>query len=406
MATVIEMPKLSDTMEEGGIANWLKKEGEQVEEGEPLVEIETDKSTIEYASPAEGILLKVLIKKGESSPLRSPIAVLGKKGESFDAALTNRQKPEAKGGITEERQETPKAMVMPNTKQETFAPSKRVKASPLAKKMATDKGLDLKLIAGSGPHGRIIARDLESLSVASPTVSTVSGDQKIPLTMMRKTIAKRLVAGKNEAPHFYLTISANMETVLKWRQELNDHPDVESGQLPKVSVNDLLILVTAKALRQHPSVNASWHGEHIMLHSAIHIAFAVALPSGLITPVIPNTDSLLAREIARQSKLLGEKAKKGELQAAEYTGGTFTISNLGMTGVESFTAIISPPQACILAVGKTQRVPHVAEDGSIIAQHRVKMTLSCDHRVVDGMVGARFLETLVSYLENPLFILS
>lgn len=421
MASLITMPKLSDTMEEGGIANWIKKEGEKIEEGDPLVEIETDKATVEYASPFEGTLLKILVPAGKSGKLQAPIAVLGNKGETFD--LDKLLKTNGSSGADSHHQTAPSAAKEVRESKESrselpipapVASSKdsRVKASPLAKKIASSQGLDLQNIQGSGPNGRIVVRDLNTANLKStPSTQTEPrpaqhSDQKIPLSMMRKTIARRLLSAKNEAPHFYLTISANMEKMLSWKDELNAHKDVAAGKLSKVSMNDLVILATAKALSQHPEVNSSWEGEYILQHGAIHVAFAVALAGGLITPVIFDTDGLGIREIARQSKFLGEKARKGELKPEEYTGGTFTISNLGMTGVEEFTAIINPPQVCILAVGRTQKVPHVNEAGALVAQSRMKMTLSCDHRVVDGMVGARFLETLVSYLENPLMMLA
>lgn len=400
MATIIEMPKLSDTMEEGAIASWLKKEGDVVEEGEPLVEIETDKSTIEYASPEDGTLLKILVQGGTSSPLRAPIAVIGEKGESFDLtkiikAETNIKKPE---------KEDVKLTSPKNQKDTKEEKSSRVKASPLAKRLAQEKGLDLNQLNGSGPNGRIIAKDIEKSSPTNPL--TQESDISLPVDMMRKTIAKRLVAAKNEAPHFYLSVSANMENVLKWRKSLNSQLKPEDEKTLKVSINDLLILLTAKAIKKHSIVNSSWQKDSIIQRGSINIAFAVALPSGLITPTIFAADKINIREISRQSKELVKKAYAGALAPQEYNGGSFTISNLGMTKVEEFTAIINPPQSCILAVGCTKKVPYVSEYGNIEAQERVKMTLSCDHRVVDGMSGAKFLETLISYIENPMLLLS
>ncbi len=421
MASLITMPKLSDTMEEGGIANWIKKEGERIEEGDPLVEIETDKATVEYASPFEGTLLKILVPAGKSGKLQVPIAVLGSKGETFDldklltASGATSSEVHHQGARAPSIEKNTKELVSASASVSSLAQDSRVKASPLAKKIAKSQGLDIQNITGSGPNGRVVVRDLSLANTksapSSQSVKTESRqaqqlDQKIPLSMMRKTIARRLLSAKNEAPHFYLTISANMERMLSWKDELNAHKDVLAAKLPKVSMNDLVILATAKALSLHPEVNASWEGEFILQHGAIHVAFAVALPGGLITPVISHTDTLGIREIARQSKFLGEKARNGELKTEEYSGGTFTISNLGMTGVEEFTAIINPPQVCILAVGRTQKIAHVNDEGVLVAQSRMKMTLSCDHRVVDGMVGARFLETLVSYLENPLMMLA
>jgi pyruvate dehydrogenase E2 component (dihydrolipoamide acetyltransferase) len=406
------MPKLSDTMEEGGIATWLVKEGQSFEEGDPLLGIETDKATVEYMSPYAGTLLKILVPEGTSCKLRDPIAVYGSKGETFDLAQLMKEWEKSFGKKTSHEPEVKKETVsvaasvtQVETKTQT---STRTKASPLAKKIAKEQGLDLNSLLGTGPNGRIIARDLASAktSVNLNRPTQQAGDVKIPHSMMRKTIAKRLLAAKNEAPHFYLGVSANMENMLSWREDLNKHKDVVAGKLAKVSVNDLLILTVSKALRLHPEVNSSWQEDCILQYGSVNVAFAVALPSGLITPVLFNSDTLGIREIARLSKELGEKAKKGTLKPEEYNGGTFSISNLGMTQVEAFTAIINPPQSCILAVGRTQRVPHVDDDGKLIVQHRMKMTLSCDHRVVDGMVGAKFLETLIKFLEAPLSMLA
>ena len=416
MTILIQMPKLSDTMEEGVISEWFKSEGEFVEEGEPLLAIETDKATMEYASPEEGTILKIIEKAGSNVPLNQPIAIFGEKGESFnleeilkDAKSSSQTASEpAAPAKAEESQtvqvETPSA---PSTHQ-----SSRIRVSPLARKMAASQGIDLSSLQGSGPNGRILQRDIEAGGIKSSQASLTAHHEvspqleskKIPHTMMRKTIAKRLLAGKNDAPHFYLTVSAGMDDMIKWRQSLNASTDVSQSPHLKVSLNDLIILSVAKALEKHPQVNSSWHDDHIMQHGHIDISMAVALPSGLITPVIHNANLLGVRGISKRAKELAKKAKDGRLQPDEYTGGTFTISNLGMTKVESFTAIINPPQACILAIGCSKLVPHVNEQGQIITQNRMNLTMSCDHRVVDGMIGARFLETLISYIENPLLM--
>lgn len=421
MAQIITMPKLSDTMEEGGISSWLVKEGQSFEEGAPLLAIETDKATVEYASPYSGTLLKILAPEGKACKLQEPIAVFGEKGETFnlDELLKGSGKTPAPAPAPEKKSDdTPKQsspepkkekVPTPTVQEETSSHDphdQRAKASPLAKKMAKEQGIDLASLAGSGPNGRIVARDVKASPTRSAQAVQSREDRKIPLNMMRKTIAKRLLAAKNEAPHFYLTVSANMEKILRWREDLNAHKDVVSGNAAKVSVNDLLILIVSKALRLHPVVNSSWHDDYILEYGSVNVAFAVALPNGLITPVVFGSDSLGIREIARLTKELGEKAKKGALKTEEYLNGTFTISNLGMTKIEEFTAIINPPQSCILAVGRTQAVPHVDENRQIVIQDRMKMTLSCDHRVVDGMTGAKFLETLVDFLENPLAMLS
>lgn len=432
MALVIEMPKLSDTMEEGGIANWLKKEGEKIGEGEPLVEIETDKATQEYESPEEGVLLKILVQPGKAVALRTPIAIIGAAGEKFDlAALT--------GGGTKTAATTP-AAAAPSTGAVPPKPTAkpvgapvgavtvtsaqaapvvvgRVKASPLARKVAAELGVDVSQISGSGPAGRVVLRDIEHRSgsgaaaaqsaLAQPAVAGAASTT-IPVTMMRKTIAKRLLAAKNDAPHFYLTISADVTKLEAWRQQLNGAAAkaAKAGvAATKVSLNDVVILAASRALKVHPEVNSSWQGDTILQHAEAHVAIAVALPEGLVTPVIRRADALGLRDIAASVRDLAGKAKDGKLSNDAYAGGTFTISNLGMFGIEEFTAIINPPQAAILAVGAALPTPWVDEHGALVVQQRMKMTLSCDHRVVDGATGAKFLQTLVSYLEEPMQML-
>ncbi len=427
MAKLIVMPKLSDTMEEGAVANWLKKEGDAIDEGQDLVEIETDKATMAFASSAEGVVLKILLDPKKSVPLGAPMCVIGTKGESYNVdELISASGP---GGKSADAGSAKKAPAKPATgstastasttgstkSTETPAESSgvsggRIKASPLAKKIAKDLGVDIARMTGSGPGGRIIMKDVESqkggsrAGVASGTQGSFArrGDRTVALTMMRKTIAKRLLAGKNEAPHFYLTVSADMTRMQDWRARLNKDAD-KTGI--KVSVNDLLTLATAKALAQHPEINASWQGDSIIEYGDVHVAMAVALPTGLVTPVIRNADQRSIRDIATQAKELAAKAKEGKLTNEDYAGGTFTISNLGMLGIEEFTAIINPPQAAILAVGATIMTPWVDGAGQIKAQPRMKMTLSCDHRVIDGAMGAQFLKTLVSYIEEPLCML-
>jgi pyruvate dehydrogenase E2 component (dihydrolipoamide acetyltransferase) len=429
MAEVIEMPKLSDTMEEGGIAAWLKKEGDFVKEGEAFVEIETDKATMEYNSPFEGTLLKILVPAGKACALNEPICVIGEKGENVDLGSLG-----GKGKAEAPKAEAPKpAVPAPAAKAPAPAAAKaapapaapasgeRLRASPLAKKVAEEKQVDLSQIQGSGPNGRVVIRDVEQalagggaaakaqapakeIGSLQPMPLPQFGDQDIPVNMMRKTIAKRLLAGKNEAPHFYLTRSVNMSRLNAWRQRLN--AEAEAQKLQKVSVTDLLVLAVSRALMKHPEVNSSWQGDFIRRYGAAHIAVAVAIPDGLITPVVRNANHLGARDIARATKDLIDRAKTGGLKPDEYQNGTFSISNLGMMGIEHFTAIINPPQAAILAVGATIPTPWVNEAGAVEVQPRMTMTMSCDHRVVDGAVGAAFLQTLASYLEDPLLILS
>ncbi len=434
MAQIIEMPKLSDTMEEGGIANWLKKEGDAVDIGEPLVEIETDKATQEYESPEDGVLLKIIVQPGKTVALRTPIAVIGAKGESFDleTLLKGKGAPAAKKAEAPAKEKVevlavaakasapsvPAVSAKPAAIAPTPNASGRVRSSPLARKVAEELGLAIESIAGSGPGGRVVMKDVQeakssggatatAASKASYTPAQGGADATVmPVSMMRKTIAKRLLAAKNDAPHFYLTVSANMEHLNAWRTRLNEDAAKSDGKLAKTSVNDLMILGVARALRQHPVVNSSWQGDHILQHNQVHVALAVALPDGLVTPVIRNTDHLGVREIARQSRDLATRAKDGKLSNNDYAGGTFTISNLGMFGIEEFTAIINPPQAAILAIGAATPTPWVDASGNLVVQTRVKMTMSCDHRVVDGSTGAAFLKTLVSYLEDPLSMMA
>ena len=398
-------------MEEGGIASWLKKEGDTVSDGDPLVEIETDKATMEYVSPEAGVLLKILATPGNAYPLQAPLAVIGKAGEKFDLeALLGAAAPKKPSDesplVSSSSPATLGRVGDPPRSRESPVSTGRIKASPLAKKLAQAQQVDLSQLQGSGPHGRIIAKDIEAATQQVQIVSTsvshaTASDTRQPLSMMRKTIAKRLVSAKSQAPHFYLTVSADMTQALAWRQQLNGHPKVVDGSWGKVSVNDLVLFAVARALRKHPSVNASWQEDAILQHGAVHVAMAVALPTGLITPVVFHADQLGIRQLAETARTLGKKAHKGALTQGEYEGGTFTVSNLGMTLVEEFTAIINPPQSAILAVGCTQKVPVVTAQDTVGIQSRMKMTLSCDHRVIDGMVGAQFLETLVRYLEQP-----
>lgn len=421
MANIVEMPKLSDTMEEGAVASWLKKEGDTVEEGGALCEIETDKATMEYQSPYGGTLLKIIAQPGKTLALNAPIAVIGNKGEAVDleallAKTATKSEPE-KPAI-----EKPTVVAAPaKTVQPAAAvagptvavaasprtPSGRIKSSPLARRMAEANNISLSGVTGSGPGGRIVMRDIEAAvarggSTGGMRSLSPRADQVIPVSLMRKTIAKRLLAGKNDAPHFYLTRSVNMANMLQWRKMLNDAAGDGGG---KVSVNDLIILATSRALRHHPEINASWQGEEIIQYGAVHVAVAVALPTGLVTPVIRNADQLGIRDIAVTSRSLAQKAKAGQLTNEDYAGGTFTISNLGMFGIEEFTAIINPPQAAILAVGATVATPAVNDRGDVVVEQRMKVTMSCDHRVIDGAMGAQFLQTLAQFIEQPLMMM-
>lgn len=416
MAKVMEMPKLSDTMKEGVVAQWLAKEGDKVTAGTPVIEIETDKATMEYESPASGVLLKILVPNGDTCALRAPIAVIGKAGEDWQKALSEfgngsaaptpsasspASSPAVGGSAAAATTQPVNSSVQPAPA--AHAPNGRVKASPLAKKMAKDQGIDLGQLAGSGPGGRIIVRDLGAPTTqASPTTLAAQSRPgtvtRLPLSMMRKTIATRLTESVQTAPHFFLTLSIRMDNIIAWRKKTL----ARLGEDKKFSINDVIILLVAKALRRHPEVNSSWQGDHIAQYGDVHVGMAVALPTGLVTPVIRNADTLSVTDIAAQARSLSSKARQGSLQPSDYQGGTFTISNLGMAGIENFTAIINPPQAAILAVGASIPTPVVTDEGELGVETRMKVTLSCDHRVIDGAVGAAFLATLKECFEDPL----
>jgi pyruvate dehydrogenase E2 component (dihydrolipoamide acetyltransferase) len=402
MASVMEMPKLSDTMKEGSIARWLKKEGEKVSAGTPLLEIETDKATMEYEATASGVLLKILVGDGGKCELQAPIAVIGKADENWETVLAQfKEKKGAKKSAPTKEKELQKQAATTATPASSVASSSPIKASPLAKKIAADKGIDLNSLQGSGPNGRIIQRDLHSVSAPSSITALSSHVAqevvRLPLSNMRKTIARRLCESVAQAPHFYLSLSINMTNLLSWRkQTLAKMPDFQ-----KFSVNDLVIFLTSRALAKHPEINASWKEDYIEQYRDVHMSVAVALPNGLVTPVIRFANKMNLIEIAQESKRLVIIAKEGKLQPSDYAGGTFSISNLGMSGIEDFTAIINPPQSAILAVGSTLPTPVVLENGTVGVEQRMKVTLSCDHRVIDGAVGSEFLKTLKRYFEDP-----
>lgn len=405
MATIMEMPKLSDTMKEGSIARWLKKEGEKVTAGSPVIEIETDKATMEYESPAGGVLLKILVGDGQKCPLQDPIAVIGKADENWEAALEayRAKKGGAKSSSSSVIPRLDRLGTRDDKKSQPLASQGPIKASPLAKKIAEQKGINLSQVQGSGPHGRIIQRDLEGAAVGMPSMAPQGPEVVlIPHTNMRKTIARRLAESVNNAPHFYLTISINMTNLLSWRKQALTQIKEEQ----KFSVNDVIIFLTARALKKHPQINSSWQDEHVAQYRDVHMSVAVALPNGLVTPVVRNADRLGIVQIAQETKRLIKIAKDGKLQPNDYAGGTFSISNLGMSGIEEFTAIINPPQAAILAVGSTVPTPVVLENGSLGVEQRMRVTLSCDHRVIDGALGAEFLKTLKGYFEYPMSALA
>jgi len=398
MATKIAMPKLSDTMEEGIILKWIKKEGESVKQGEIIAEVQTDKADMELEAYDTGVLRKIFVPEGKGAAVGKPIAIIGSAAEDISALLADTGAPPSPHGAPapatpQKSAPAPQAASAPSP-----ASDERLKVSPLAKAIASQNKIDLRSIAGSGPMGRIVKKDLEpSLSKAMGFVSKpyVAGTtQEFPVSLMRKTIAKRLVESKTTAPHFYLTYEVDMRRAIDLRTSVNENGDA------KISFNDIIVRACALTLRNHPKVNSTFAGDKIIQHGAVNVGIAVALDDGLITPVIRNTDMKSLFEISAESKELAAKAREKKLKPEEFSGGTFTVSNLGMYGVEEFAAIINPPEAAILAVGAiTQKA--VVENGQIMVGNRLQLTLSCDHRVVDGAVGAQFMQEVKQILENP-----
>ena len=423
MAIVINMPRLSDTMTEGVVAKWHKQIGDSVNEGDLLAEIETDKATMEFeAFPGqEGKLLYVGTGEGESAPVDTVLAILGEDGEDIES-LKGGESP-----VVEE--ETPVAeMPAPSAPEplvETPAPvaastpaaapvaietDGSIKASPLARKLAADKGVDLSMVKGSGDHGRIVKRDIDSFNPAihtspqpgvasAPSVPAgVESFTDTPVSQMRKVIASRLSESKNTAPHFYVTMDIDMDNAIAARKAMN------AGGEVKISFNDLVVKACALALKKHPVINSSWMGDFIRSNHHVHIGVAVAIEDGLLVPVLRHADQMPLAAISASVKDLAGKAKDKKLQPADWEGNTFTISNLGMFGVEQFTAIVNPPDAGILAVGGIKQVP-VVKDGQVVPGNVMKVTLSLDHRAADGASGAAFLQTVKGFLENPVTML-
>lgn len=413
-AKEIRMPLLSDTMTEGKIVAWNKKVGDAVKSDDVLAEVETDKATMEVVGYEEGTLLYIGVEAGSAAKINEIIAIVGKPGTDVSAYVAAE-----KSGSNSAAPAAPKAAEQPqaqngqqpaaNEKQEAASPDQRIKASPLAKKMAAEKGIDISKVNGSGDNGRITKKDIDAYvpapaaAAGSPakSVAVVSGTEghtDIPLTQMRKVIARRLGESKFSAPHFYLTMEINMDNAITARAAMNEVSPV------KISFNDMTIKACAMALRNHPDVNSSWMGDFIRQNHHIHIGSAVAMPDGLIVPVIRFADQKSLSQIAADAKGLYAKAKDKKLQPAEFSGNTFTISNLGMMDIEEFTAIINPPDSAILAVGRIKEVVVKKGDGFGVT-NIMKVTLSCDHRSVDGAVGAAFLQTVKKYLENPVTML-
>jgi pyruvate dehydrogenase E2 component (dihydrolipoamide acetyltransferase) len=408
MAEIVRMPRLSDTMTEGTVAQWHKKVGDPIAEGDLLAEIETDKATMEFESFQEGVLLHIGVEEGATAAVDSILAILGEKGEDVKALLEADAKPaqvaEVEKPVAVEKVSVPAPVEIPVTAPvaapvQTSNTSGRTVASPLAKRLAQEKGLDIATIAGSGDGGRIIKRDVDTYQAPSVFASV---NQEFfteePVSQMRKVIARRLAESKFSAPHFYLSISVDMDNAIAARKAINALPDT------KVSFNDLVVKACAMALREHPTVNSSWREDVIRRNQHVNIGIAVAVDDGLLVPVVRFTDTKSLTGISGEVKEYAQKAKDKKLQPADWEGSTFTISNLGMFGIDEFTAIINTPDACILAVGGIQQIP-VVKDGLVVPGNVMKLNLSCDHRVVDGASGAAFLNTLKTYLQNPVTML-
>jgi pyruvate dehydrogenase E2 component (dihydrolipoamide acetyltransferase) len=429
MANIIEMPKLSDTMTVGTLVKWLKKEGDAVKTGDILAEVETDKATMELESFFDGSLVAIFIPEGSQVPIGAAVCAIGKPGEKVDApkapeaaapaapspapsAPAPAPKPSAFPASTPAALVAAPAPAAPAT-QPTADPAARVKISPLARKLAIEKGINPAGIAGSGPGGRIVRADILSATASKPAsagpstaaVSFAKGpvqDEKVvPVSNMRGAIARRLLEAKTQIPHFYLEIELDAGPLLDLRAQLNGALEKEGV---KLSVNDFILKASAEALRRVPAVNCSWEGTAVRHHPAAHVSFAVAIEDGLITPVIRDAHLKTIFAISTEAKALGKRAKEKKLAPAEYTGGTFCVSNLGMMGIDRFYAIINPPNAAILAVGATVRKPVVKDDRVVVGQ-RMALTLSVDHRVVDGAVGASYLAALRDLLEKPALLL-
>ncbi|WP_406047427.1 dihydrolipoamide acetyltransferase family protein [Kribbella sp. NBC_00889] len=413
MSTIL-MPRLSDTMETGVVVTWHKQTGEMVEAGEILADIETDKAVMEYEAYESGVLGRILVAEGEEAAIGQPIAVLGDEDPEDDAATPD----EAATSRSSAPTPTPAAQSGPVTdaaKPSVAGPAiERMPASPLARRDAVELGVDLTQIAGTGPGGRIIRADVRAAAEtlqptetaeSAPAVSQdLSPGEEVPLSLLRRRSGKRLADSVRTAPHFYLTASADLENLVDLRFELNAQL-TEAGR-QKVSINDLVIRACALTLRQHPDVNSSLSGDNLLRHHDINIGVAVAIYDGLLVPVIRNADHKSVGVIAEESASLAVRARERQLTSDEMAGGTFTISNLGMYGVEQFTAIINPPQAAILAVGASRREAVVLDDGSLAARTRMRYTLSADHRILNGADGARFLADLTKLLENPWLIIA
>jgi pyruvate dehydrogenase E2 component (dihydrolipoamide acetyltransferase) len=440
MSTKVVMEALSPTMEEGRLVEWKKQEGDPVAVGDVLAEVETDKAVMELVARAGGTLLRQVIPAGTTVPVSDLVAVIGEPGEDVGDIGAPPKKPAPKAAKPEEQATPPapdrnrpssmpaappaEAVTEGNGQQPAPRPAAqapargapsggRVKASPLARRMAAERGIDLASVSGSGPEGRVVARDLEGAAARAPSAPAAAAPAArspvpsapriptgvpyadVPLTQIRKTIARRLTQSIGPIPTFYLTTEVDMERAAEAREALL----ATGGE--KVSFNDIIIKATAMALKQHPECNAWWQDDHIRYWNEVHVSMAVAIEEGLITPVIRHTALKSLREIAAESRDLAGRARERKLKPEEYTGGTFSVSNLGMLDIDEFTAVINPPETGILAVGRMVQQP-VVHEGAVVIRRRMRLTMSCDHRVIDGATGARFLQTLKGMLENPL----
>lgn len=407
---IINMPKLSDTMTEGTIASWKKKVGDKVAMGDVLAEVETDKATMEMEAFDDGILKEIYVEAGGKAAVGGKIALILAEGEKIEAeaAPVKKEKSADKSGADKPAASAEKPAAAPSA-------GGRVKASPLAKKVAAERGVSLEGVTGTGPGGRVVVKDVPekgasaaksaSAAPAAPKIEAKAGqgDQKIPLSNMRRVIAERLVASKQQVPHFYLSLEVDAGPLMRIRKELNGAN--EATDAPKLTVNDFVLLAVSRALAKHPNVNASWGGDAVIQYANVNVSVAVAVEDGLVTPVIRDADKLSLKEISAAVKDLAKRARDKKLKPEEYAGGTITVSNLGAYGIEQFYAIINPPQSVILAIGTIVKKPVVNAKNEIVVGERMNISLSSDHRVVDGAVGAEFLATLKKLVENPALML-
>lgn len=422
MAEIVRMPKLSDTMVEGVVAEWHKNVGEAVSSGELLAEIETDKATMEFESFYDGVLLHIGVEKGATAPVNDILAIIGEKGEDVKKILADEENNTPKEEVKEDTavetkpvKDTPQVPspepvkveqpIVVKTEKVVQAASipvsenGKIKASPLAKRLAEERGINLSFVQGTGEGGRIIKRDIDNYQGGTAAFTGVESYHEEPVSQMRKVIAQRLGESKFSAPHFYLTIEVDMENAIAARTSIN-----ASIAPNKISFNDLVVKAVAASLKKHPKVNSSWLGDRIRYNDHVHIGVAVAVDEGLLVPVVRFADGKSLTQIGAEVKDYAVRAKNKKLQPEDWEGNTFTISNLGMFGIEEFTAIINPPDACILAVGGIVEKP-VVKNGQIVPGNTMKVTLSCDHRVVDGVVGSAFLNTFKAFVENPVVFL-